>query len=850
MAKKKTTSKKSAAPRKSGKGNRSILSFLLFPIVFLLVAIGAAAYVVIKVQIAPVNERHQQALIDNIANQYNAYINNVLEQHDVLMDQIASSQYVIDQVSQGDPELLREAESFVASQIPYGLSVHVFPVRQARLIPDDNPPLSHAGLDMIRKAEQGQTLAMEAHQHDGEAYLQTVKAVRNNAGRLIGTVAIAQSLDYLTQQLGGIDGTKGNLLIEQQFQGAPRQTLVTYGAKNTNDVIRLTINNPNWTLTFQPSDELAYATVLSTNLLWTIFGVLAVISVLPILLAGQRVQQTLRQDANAFAREVQNLLSGQKTAHSDFEFAIFSTLAKTINRMRMGKQGGRGPAAPTATGNGVLETPGLAPAPHEEPNDFDVPMMDSDSDLLGMNQSPSTPPRTVVKPEIFRAYDIRGIVGQALTNDTAHQIGLAIGSEAYDRGEQTIIVGRDGRLSSPDLTQALIRGLIASGRDVIDIGMVPTPVCYFACQHLKVGSCVMVTGSHNPANYNGFKIVLGGNTLMDDEIKGLYHRIENQNFLSGSGNSTSQDVSAAYLQRIGQDVKARRPLKVVIDCGNGVAGNLAPQLVKGIGCHVLPLFCDVDGNFPNHHPDPSDPNNMQDLTRTVVETRADLGLAFDGDGDRIGLVTNSGKIIHADRLLMLLSKQVLQSNPGATVLFDVKSSRRLKDLILGFGGKPIMWKTGHSFMKRKMRETGAALAGEMSGHIFYQDRWYGFDDALYTAARLIEILAGQNETLDTLFAELPQDLSTPELSISTTDERKFRVIEALQRNAQFPSGQVTDIDGVRVDFQDGWGLVRASNTSPKLVCRFEADNPEALRRIQDQFKQQMLGVDSQLQIPF
>ncbi|MDX1475622.1 MAG: phosphomannomutase/phosphoglucomutase, partial [Reinekea sp.] len=298
------------------------------------------------------------------------------------------------------------------------------------------------------------------------------------------------------------------------------------------------------------------------------------------------------------------------------------------------------------------------------------------------------------------------------------------------------------------------------------------------------------------------------------------------------------------------DVKAQRPLKIVIDCGNGVAGTLAPQLIKGIGCHVLPLFCDIDGNFPNHHPDPSDPRNLQDLTRTVVETRADLGLAFDGDGDRLGIVTNSGKIIYADRLLMLLAKQVLQTNQGGTVLFDVKSSRRLKDLIIGFGGKPVMWKTGHSFMKRKMRETGAVLAGEMSGHVFYKDRWYGFDDALYTAARLIEILASQNETIDTLFNELPQDLSTPELSITTSDERKFRVIEALQRNGQFSGGQVTDIDGVRVDFQDGWGLVRASNTSPKIVCRFEADNEASLRKIQNLFKQQLLGVDSQLQIPF
>ncbi len=847
MAKKKPAKKK-AARSKPTSGNKGILSFLMLPIGIIVIALAAAAYLLVSTQAAPVNERHRAALIDGIASQYEAYINNVLDQHNALMSQIAASPVVIDQISIGDPTQLREVEQFIVSQIPNALTVHVFPVREAVQDNTSNPPLSFAGLDMITRAEQGQNLSIEAHQYNGTAYLQSVKAVRNSSGRLIGTVAIAQSLEYLANQLGGIDGTKGNLLIEQQFEGAPKQTLVTYGAKNTNELINLRLNNPNWTLTFQPADELAFASILSTSLIWVFFGALIIICVLPILLTGQRLQLALRHDANTFAKLVQNLLTGQKSTTSDFEFAIFSTLAKTINRMRMGRQGIKS-NDPNQQAS-VLDLTIGKPVNADEVENFDVPMMDGDADLLGMQQQPRAKAQINVSEEIFRAYDIRGIAGQTLTNDTAMQIGLAIGSESYDRGEQTIIVARDGRLSSPELSQALIRGLAASGRDVIDIGVVPTPVCYFASEHLRVSSCVMVTGSHNPGNHNGFKIVIGGNTLAGDEIKGLFHRIENQNFLSGTGNTTTQDVSSAYLARVCDDVKAQRPLKIVIDCGNGVAGTLAPQLIKGIGCHVLPLFCDIDGNFPNHHPDPSDTRNLQDLTRTVVETRADLGLAFDGDGDRLGIVTNSGKIIYADRLLMLLAKQVLQTNQGGTVLFDVKSSRRLKDLIIGFGGKPVMWKTGHSFMKRKMRETGAVLAGEMSGHVFYKDRWYGFDDALYTAARLIEILASQNETIDTLFNELPQDLSTPELSIATSDERKFRVIEALQRNGQFSGGQVTDIDGVRVDFQDGWGLVRASNTSPKIVCRFEADNEASLRKIQNLFKQQLLGVDSQLQIPF
>jgi len=844
---KKKPAKKKAARSNSGQGNKSILSFLYIPIAIVALAVGGAGFFLTTTQAGPVNERHQQALIESISGQYEAYVNNVLDQHNALMTQIASSLDVIEQITEGNPELLAQAEERIASQIPEGLSVHVFPIRTAKQQIDTNPPLSHSGLDMIRRAEQGQNLPIEAHQHNGEAYLQSVKAVRNNSGRLIGTIAIAQPLAYLSNQLGGIDGSKGNMLIQQQFEGGPIQTLVTYGAKNGNNIVRLRSNNPNWTLTFQPADELVLSSILSTDFFWIIFAALAVACCLPIFLAAQKLQQTLRHDANSFAKQIQNLLSGQASAGSEFQFAIFSTLAKTVNRMRMGKSA----PLPNAMPSGSILDPQLSkPTMAEEQDNFDVPMMDSDNDLLGMSNTSSAPARINVDESIFRAYDIRGIVGQTLTNETATQIGMSIGSEAYDRGEQTIIVGRDGRLSSPEMSQALIRGLTASGRDVIDIGVVPTPVCYFACEQLNVGSCVMITGSHNPASHNGFKIVMGGNALMDDEIKGLYHRIENQNFLAGSGKTATQDVSGAYLTRISEDVKAKRPLKVVIDCGNGVAGNIAPQLVKGIGCHVLPLFCDVDGNFPNHHPDPSDPKNLQELARTVVETRADLGIAFDGDGDRLGIVTNSGKIIYADRILMLLAKQVVQAKPGATVLFDVKSSRRLKNLIIGYGGKPIMWKTGHSFIKRKMKETGAELAGEMSGHIFYQDRWYGFDDAMYASARLIEIIANQNETIDTLISELPQDLATPELTIGSTDERKFRVIEALQRNGQYAGGQVTDIDGVRVDFQDGWGLVRASNTSPKLVCRFEADNEESLRKIQNLFKQQLLAVDSQLQIPF
>lgn len=840
---------KTAVPNKmhTTSGTSGAMSFLLLPIFLILVAMAVSSYVLIATLVAPANSQHQEALINSIAQQHEAYFNSVLGEHDRLLAQIAANQSVIDLITQNDLDELAVTERLIASQVPYGLTAHIFGVRSAREDPDISPPLSFAALDMIRRAEQGQSLSMEAHQHDDQAYLQSVKAVRNKSGRLIGTVAVTQGMEYLHNQLSGMDGGAGNLKIQQQFEGGDVQTLAAYGEQNDNRVISLRSDNPNWTLTFQPADEIANAKILMTDLMWTVFGLLTVACILPIILAGFRLQSALRQDANNFARAMQALLTKQRTTAVEFEFAIFSSLMKTLNRMRMGKA--VQVAADDKMGS-VLASVMSKPSLSDGSTPFNVAVMDSDADLLDMSQDSAQDSYRDVDERLFTQSDIYGIAGQSLTAETAALIGMAIGSEAHDRGENTLIVGRDGRLSSPELTAALIKGITATGRDVIDIGMVPTPVSYFASEYLKVASGVMVTASEQPVNHNGFKIRLGGNSLSAEEVRGLYYRIENQNFLTGKGKTNSQNVTSAYLTKIKSHIRVERALKVVIDCGNGVAGNLAPQLIKALGCHVLPLSCEVDGNFPNHRPDPAAPENLRDLIRTVSETRADLGIAFDGDGDRLSIITNSGTLVYTDRLLMLLAKPILQSSPGATVVFDVKSSRRLKNLVIGFGGKAIMCPTGHYAVQRKMKETNAALAAEMSGYLFYRDRWFGFDDALYGAVRLIEVLASQAESLDTLINELPVDISTPELVIATSDDRKHRVIEALKRNGQFSGGQVTDIDGVRVDFQDGWGLVRASDRLPKLLCYFEAESKSSLVRIQNLFKQQLAGVDNQLQIPF
>lgn len=457
-----------------------------------------------------------------------------------------------------------------------------------------------------------------------------------------------------------------------------------------------------------------------------------------------------------------------------------------------------------------------------------------------------------VPASIFRAYDIRGIVDETLTEDGVRAIGQSIGSEAAARGESTVVVARDGRLSGPRLSKALIAGLRDAGRDVIDIGMVPTPVLYYATHILEgTRSGVMLTGSHNPANYNGLKIVLAGETLSGDAITDLYRRLTENDLSQGEGSLREEDVRERYLDQITGDVVVKRPLKAVVDCGNGVAGEMGPELIRRLGVDTIALFDEIDGNFPNHHPDPGKPENLQDLIAKVKETGADIGLAFDGDGDRLGVVTPKGEILYPDRLMMALSEDLIERVPGARIIFDVKCTGNLATVIEKAGGTPEMWRTGHSLIKARMKETGAALAGEMSGHIFFKERWFGFDDGLYGAARLLEILAKQDVDADTFFDRYPQDLGTPEINVEVTDETKFAIVERLAREGDFGTdGVKTTLDGIRVDYADGWGLCRASNTTPVLVLRFEGKSEEALERIKDSFRVALKQTEPSIVAPF
>ena len=477
---------------------------------------------------------------------------------------------------------------------------------------------------------------------------------------------------------------------------------------------------------------------------------------------------------------------------------------------------------------------------------------DHNESVANLAVSLNTPAVNDAKATIFRAYDIRGIVGKTLTKEMVYDIGRAFGSEAQALHVDTIVIGRDGRHSSEGLAEALAKGILTTGCNVLDIGLVPTPVLYFVAHHHASRSGIMITGSHNPAEYNGLKMVLHGETLATEKIQRLRQRVEAQDFIKANEGQWQRNERYVneYLGTIADDVHLVRPMKIAVDCGNGAAGQIAPLLLKTIGCEVIELFCEIDGDFPNHHPDPSQPENLRELITAVKHYQAEVGIAFDGDGDRLGVVDAQGKIIWPDRQMMLFAKDILRHKPGAEIIYDVKCSRHLAQQIKKLGGRPLMWKTGHSLIKAKLKETQAKLAGEMSGHLFFNDRWFGFDDALYAAARLIEILSADSRTSDLVFADFPDSVNTPELNVTLAEGEHFAFVEELKTRAQFNDAVLIDIDGLRVEFADGWGLVRASNTTPSLVIRFEADNQAALQRIQQQFKTLILQIKPGLALPF
>ncbi|WP_413470253.1 phosphomannomutase/phosphoglucomutase, partial [Pseudomonas sp.] len=700
-------------------------------------------------------------------------------------------------------------------------------------------PMNFAALDMLRRVENGQTPPPEAYKVGQRWLVYSAAPLRLSEGEpLHGTLLLAVDLERLLASLPLMPAEIGQIQLIQQFNNTAAQVLAQRGqAQGTAQTF--STGNPNWTVSFTPGASLT--SPVFSPLLLAIAGLLALAgAVVGLYLLQNSLQRRLRGDVQQLSQMLKTLAAGKAVKAFSLSLPTLDILAQSLARMpRRASEQTTAPAPNAAAASPERNAPRQAPASamldplFQDTDILDIDILDEDQDLLGLDEPTPMPMQTkapTLPADIFRAYDIRGIVGRTLNAETAYWIGRAIGSQSIAQGEPNIAVGRDGRLSGPELAQQLIQGLLDCGCIVSDVGMVPTPVVYYAGHILTGKSAVMLTGSHNPSDYNGFKIVIAGDTLANEQIQALKARIDNNDLISGVGTVEQVDVLASYFKQIRDDIAMAKPMRVVVDCGNGVAGVIAPQLIEALGCSVIPLYCEVDGNFPNHHPDPGKPENLADLIAKVKSENADIGLAFDGDGDRVGVVTNTGTIVYPDRLLMLFAKDVVSRNPGADIIFDVKCTRRLTPLISGYGGRPVMWKTGHSLIKKKMKETGALLAGEMSGHIFFKERWFGFDDGIYAAARLLEILSQDRRDAEHVFSAFPNDISTPEINIQVTEQSKFSIIEQLQRDGVWGEGNITNLDGVRVDYPKGWGLVRASNTTPVLVLRFEAETEEELER--------------------
>ena len=821
---------------------KRMLALLVGVVLVLIVAFIAITAVLDKIAVA---EREAQVTEDQtIADRLARELGAVLEPQRLKLSALAQQPAIVGAIS-AEKTQREKAAAAAQNDIPGALRLRLLPRGADHVDPNSSPPLTFASVDMLRDAAKSDK-DVKAELHLGGTDNEHIVMIQRvpKTGEAVGFLHLSVDPKLVRDALENFTQVPGYIEVRQPVPKGPPAIIARSGTPPTSDSTSAIagVSGTSWVVSYRPP-----AAVVSRDGGWMLpfIGLLAIAALLGgvVLFLRQR-DAGLSSDTVTYQGAIKAILEG---AHPGLEQLLPGkpqTLAADIGPV---SEGITDDDRDDITEFGAVGDAGAAAAAAGDTFDISGDTT-SGIEVVEEDASDAGP----IDPTIFRSNDIRGIVGKSLTPEAIYQIGRALGSEAAARGQQTIVTARDGRNSSQEIRDALIEGLRDSGRDVLDIGLTPTPVLYFATHYLDSHSGVMITGSHNPPEYNGLKIVLDGETLSGEAIQAIRERIENNDFTSGEGSMQSAEIIPDYIRRISEEIPVTlgNALKVVVDCGNSVPGIAAPHILRAIGHDVIELYCEVDGNFPNHHPDPSQPENLADLIRTVEEEDADIGLAFDGDGDRLGVVDNAGNIIWPDRQMILFARDVLSRNPGAKIIYDVKCSRLLADDIRANGGEPIMSKSGHSLVKTKMQETGALLAGEMSGHIFFKERWYGFDDALYSAARLLEIIVNSGMSATEVFDGLPGGVATPELKLEMPESEHAAFMQQVLEAANFGDAEVSTLDGLRVDFSDSWGLVRPSNTTPCLVLRFEGDDQAALDNVQQLFRDLLLGIDGDLKLPF
>ncbi len=820
----------------------SLLSAIAFSMILIA---GTGVYWLTGSEVGKSKQATADAVVKGTASSLSAKIETL----NSLLDKMAQDPDVIAAISSNNPELIAAVTAKLERSIPDMQKIRLLLPGVNELDLTSVPPMSIADLDMVRGALTSDRLPAIHGDKPADRHLAMArKIIKDN--KAVGVILASLKPEFIrksvqrTQDIGGFIELKQDKLV-----------LAASGARSDSENVvasQFKIAETGWDLRYETADN----GLVGLPIIAGIIGIPGII-VLAVSFAGYRkLSVTLLNDLSSVMSAVKdmmkNKMNGSYPVNLNEISVVISTLAQYMRVQSNESEFQQRDGVDSLTSSGLVWDD--ADLHIDEPGTPDETF--KPTEIKNGLQKLITTKTEIIKADdmaaIFRAYDIRGIVGSTLTRDVVYNIGRALGTEAIERGCKTIVVGRDGRTSSQGLSESLGQGIVSTGCNVLNIGMVPTPVLYFVAHHIEGRSGVMITGSHNPAEYNGLKMVIQGETLAGDKIQKLKQTIDNQAFAVNSPGTIERNdrFGNEYIGTISEDIHIARPMKVVLDCGNGVAGEIGPVLLRTLGCEVIELYCDIDGTFPNHHPDPGKPENLHELIVAVKHYQADLGIAFDGDGDRLGVIDSNGKIIWPDRQMMLFAKDVLAGKPGAEIIYDVKCTRHLAGQITKFGGRPMMWKTGHSFMKAKLKETGAKLAGEMSGHIYFNDRWFGFDDALYSASRLIEILSADTRSSAEVFGDLPDSINTPELNVDMAEGENFKFIADLITSAKFNSGKINTLDGMRVDFPDGWGLVKASNTTPSLVIRFEADTNQALKTIQEQFRQQMLKVKPDMALPF